>query len=804
MKLICYELLKIWNKRLFITVVIILLSANSFLFYNKQMKENPLLIQYRDEYWQMEKQFKKLSRKEGRQLATEQGDLLTLYSTFNQANASSPDSVWHNIVEQAKKEHQQAYKQYTQSPYFGHQERINKDAFLTELIRQQYENIDLFRTDMNEMQKRAEEMLSVSIFYEKDSFAYRNIVKTVQDFTPLRSLPLDLGLEEGLTTGSQWWSTDIAMAVMLFLLCTILFHLEKEEGLTPLIRATRNGKLRTYGAKLTVLSVLTVVLTLLFYGSILIIAQQLFGFGDLDRYIQSMSSFDRAVEPMTVGQYIIDYIGLKIAINFLFAWVLTTLFLILRRTSTIYAALAVIVGGSFICYVLIHPNSYVNGLKYLNIAAFYDTYQLIADYRNLHVFGFSIRKDMLTLVVGGAMLLLLPLLNAWLHSIDRSGRSRITGMRWINRSRAFLFQSRRTNSLFQHEWYKLLNMGNSFLILVLACLIAYQHIDQEERRFDMESVIYNHYAAQLFGGKLDADKLTYLQKERAKFTALPKQFATWDAKFSSNEIDFPTYNQEKIKIEEFAKQEKSFLHVEKQRDYLLQLQKERGITGGFVNVISSDALFNRQQDDLRDALIFTLLLLIGLSPLLALDYRNSMMTVLRSTLHGRGRLFAYKHMIAYLYSIILLCILQFPKFYNMIAHYPRIDWHAPVQSIEVLGHLDWPVTIIEYVIATSLLQIAGILLLVNVILLLAIHVQKQMLMLLTATTIVVMPLCLQYVGVNAINIFSFNPVFQLYYAFGSFPYTLGISLYYGTLMAISSAACWIGWRIFNSAARKGH
>lgn len=124
--------------------------------------------------------------------------------------------------------------------------------------------MDQYLRTMEEMGTRAEEMLSVSIFYREGTYSYRNIGKTVHDFDLLRGLPLQLGLEEGLTSGTRLQSTDMCLAALLFLLCIILFQVEKEEGLTCLIRSTRNGLFDLWRAKWVVLSLLTVLLTLLY------------------------------------------------------------------------------------------------------------------------------------------------------------------------------------------------------------------------------------------------------------------------------------------------------------------------------------------------------------------------------------------------------------------------------------------------------------------------------------------------------------------------------------------------------------
>ncbi|MGE6226195.1 hypothetical protein [Paenibacillus chitinolyticus] len=804
MKLFGYELYKIGSKRIFMISIFVLFILNAFFYYKSQLEEHEMLIQYRDAYLEMEKEYQGLTREAGMALSEKKEQLLTLYNTFTQENSNNQDSIWKQLVSEAKENNKQAYEDYKQSTYFNNAQLVSRDTYLNQLIKNQYDNGQQFIEDINAMADRAKEMLSVSIFYKEDSFSYRNILKTVEDFQPLQGLPLRLGLEESVTSGTNYWSTDLCMILLLFLLCTIIFQLEKEEGLTVLIRATRNGKLKTFGAKITALSMGAILLSIFYYGSILLLAEILYGFGDLTRYVQSMSAFSRASKPLTVEQYLVVFMVLKVAVNLLFAWLLALIFLMMKNTSRIYSALAILLGSSFVCYSLIHPNSYINVLKYINVAAFYDTFHLIADYRNLNIFSHPIPKDILTLLVGGGMMLLLPILSSWLYVTDEGIATKTSGVRWILRIKAYMFKVRLTNLLVQHESYKLFVAGKSVFIVIIACIIAFINVDGSDRQFDMESVVYNRYLSQLDAGGLNEDKLTFLREERARFTALPEQLAYWQTQYTSNKIDLKTYNQEKIKIEEFAKQEKSFLYVEKQKDYLQKLKKERGITGSFINVISSDALFNRQQADLLDSLVYCILLIVGLSPLFALDYKNGMIRVLRSTCKGRWETFASKFSIAYLFGLLMFYVLQLPKFYNVITHYPQMDWNAPVQSIESFGHVDWSVSLLEYVLMTTALQSLGVLILIHVVLFFAVLLEKQALMLLISTSLVILPLCLQYIGVKTIGSFTLNLIFQLYYAFKSNSYSTGICIYFGFLIFIGIAAAWGTWSVSNRISRRGN
>lgn len=74
--------------------------------------------------------------------------------------------------------------------------------------------------------------------------------------------------------------------MLLFLVTIYIFHREREAGLLPLLQSTRRGRIDTAAVKLGTLTIVTLLLSLLFYGSILLVAYYLYGFGDWDRYIQ--------------------------------------------------------------------------------------------------------------------------------------------------------------------------------------------------------------------------------------------------------------------------------------------------------------------------------------------------------------------------------------------------------------------------------------------------------------------------------------------------------------------------------------
>lgn len=794
-KLIIYECNKLWNRKWFFLLVILLLIGNTWFIHTEEIKQHDDLINIKAEYYSKEANYKHLNPATGSQRAIRDEELLSKYSIFVLEELESQNEVWRTMAEESRADDPEAYSQYTESPYYANSKLINRDLLVVSRLKDQYTYFEQFKQQITSMEQRADEMKSVSIFAHNGTFSYRNIEKTVQDFKPLQELPLRLGLEEGLTAGTKSGSTDLILILLIFLLCTLLFQFEKEQGLIKLYRATPLGRLDLLASKLIILAMLISLFTLLAYGTVLWDMQRLYGFGDMSRYIQSMPAFANAAIPITVEQFLIYFIILKLAVNLLLGFIMAVLFLLFQNAGAIYFSLSLLVGSSLYCYFSIHPNGEWNTIKYLNIAAFYDSFQLLADYRNLNLIGTPIQKIQMTLWGMGTLLLVLPLICVWLTVKGYSLTIRAFGIRLIHWCRRLPFAIKRYNSLFPHELYKLMYSGKTLFILILAFALAYQMVDKQDRRFDFDTATYNRYISEV-DGLLTNEKLQFLQTERARFDSIPGQVTEIYQRYKQEEVSLSIYYRTLLQLQEYSKQEKAFRFIEEQKDYLLYLKTNQGITGSFINENSSNQLFQRQQEDLFDGLLLILLVLTGISPLIAMDERFGMTQLQRSTPQGRGSLFMSKQLVANIYAIFLLILLQFPKYINVLKRYPGWDWNSPVQSIKLLERLSWKISILDYVILTNLLQIFGVFVMVQVAVLLAVIIRKQAYFLLISTLFFALPIGLHLLGATWISPFTFNLIFQLYYAFQEYPYFIGIFIYFFGLLLAGIIASWASWHIY--------
>ncbi len=790
MKLAGYEWYKLWKKKIVWIAGILLLGVNIGYFYYQQYDKNALLLSYQQEYKEMLGNYQSLSLEAGMEKATEQKKLLELYNILSKEVFFAGSGILEQLLEENKLSSEAARELYEHSIYFEQVQDIERDFYLTSLISGQYEKIEQFRHDMLTMKERAESMLAVSIFYEKDSFSYRNIVKTVKDFSGLEHLPLSVGEEEGFKALASTSITDISVIILMFLYAFILFQTEKEEGMIPLLRSTRHGRWHIAVAKLIVFGIMALGTASIFYGAQIVAAHYIYGFDSLARYVQSMPLFSRTTWVMTAGQFLILFFVLKLAAQLVLAWGIAVIFLLFRQISLVYIAGAILGAGSYLLYTLIHPNSYINLLKYSNFAAVLDSFQLLTDYRNVNLFGLPLGKELFLAIIAIMLFIGLPLAAIRLYLTDTAVS--IRSSRVLYKLRRFLFQHRRSNSLTQHELFKLFISGKVWAVLGIAFIVAWQQVEVKDWKLNRKEEVYNKYIEQI-AGTLTEQKLQFIEQERDRFSAIPNEMAKLDELLESGEIDLLQFRQETGALEFFANKQEIFVYVEKQRDYLVNLQQQTGITGSFINEISSDALFDRQKQAVRDSMIYTLLLLAGISPLLAKDFRNGMNPLIISTLKGRMYLFAVKYGLAYAYALGIFLILNFPLYYNVLRHYPAMDWHAPVQSVKALAHIDWQISLLQFTVVTELLKLIGIWLMLHTVMLIAVYVKKQAFILFGGSALLLFPLSVQVIS-GQLWMYSYSPVFQLFYPLGGNSYSMTVLIYYLILIIVALATTAIAHR----------
>ena len=795
MKLTAYELMKIFKKTLILIIIPLLMLINVFLYYQQEIKYNEYIVYNIEEYYELEEMYRNMPLDESLDEISSKIKILEDFSLLTIENIEALP-FFQDTIDEIKENNPELIEELENSPYADNRDLLTRDIILHKELYDQLVPLTKYGDYVDGIQGRADEMLSVSIFRQEGTFSYRNIIKTPKDFEHLKDIPLKLGLDKGIVSATQFPTTDILIIIIIFLICVYLFLQEKESGLTRLIRTNKKGRFNIAVAKLITLISLTGALALIFYGSIILMGNYLYGFGDLSRYIQSMESFKHSNLLLTVGQYITLFLVGKLAVCILMALIFSLFFTLINNASKIYLCVAVLLGYSYISHVFIHSLSHVSLLKYINIIYFYNTYSLLGEYRNINFFGYPINNLYLAAILTGILFIVLPVFSVIIYVKNNAAISNSVFHGLKDKLKLNKIKLGQSIKPINHELFKAFVTGKGYIIILIALIIGYNSIYFEELRFNEDDAYYNSYLAVL-SGKLDEERVNFVEEENERFERLPEEFANVYNSYQEDEITLQEYNQKTSELEAFALKGKAFQNVYDYYQYLLEIKETKGLEVGFVNKISSDYIFDNKSRDIINGILYTVLLILCLCVIFPNDYKNNMIAILKCTKNGRFRLFACKHAVAYIIAFILMVIIYLPQYINLIKNYNVENWNVPIQSIMMFRNFNIPVSVVTFIILNILIQFLGILIMANCILFLSLIIKRHSLAILAASAVFVCPMLIQWAGLDFIRRYSFNNIYLMFTEFSMSSSIWSTVLYYTVLILLGVCISILCWNKYN-------
>ncbi len=761
MQLIQYEFQKLFHRKIIFFLLFILLGLNLLLFHQNQKK---VIFHNTLEYQTLLAECSSIPSKQAiQELNTRKADYHIISRILDNRSIGIAETVIQNdmqiLLNDASKPI--TYKEFINkySYYFEHEAKFNAMNSAVNTVVDQLATVMSYPEFIDSMGEKAKTMESASIFAKKDTFAYRNIQKTVQDFSDLKQLPLELGQEEGIIAVSDFTFTDYFLIAFILLLAIFLFVEERENGLLTLLKSTTYGRLNLAGSKFVVLLIATLFLSFFFYGSNFLLAKKQFGFGNNGRFIQSMAGFRDADIPLTVSQYLILLFLIKVLTLILIAAIASLLFTVITNTRLSFILLGGLLACSYMSYTFIYPTSYLNPLKYWNLFSFLDSYQILAYYNNLNLFGYPVSRFSSSLVII-IMFIILCLFTYLLFFRIAPSKCNSLNLVLLKR-KGFSYLSKGSVHLWNHEVVKLLFSNKGVLLLLLALLLGLKNLDQSELYYNSEQYPYEYYAQQL-SGQLTENKTDFLKKEQYRYDHLSDEINSLLTQYNDKRITLEDYKVKSMEISDFAKLSLGFHRAKQQYDTLIELQKERGVPLHFISTIPSSYLFMDSNRDLLLGLLYSVLLIVCLCNLFCCEYKNGMITLIRSTKNGRAKLFFIKAFHAYVVAAIFMLLLDIPIYLTMAGRYHFTDWTAPIQSILKYKDFTIDISVIQFILLIWMIQFATAFAMVSTLILLSNLLKKQTLTILIGALTLSVPIIIQYILPKLYLRYSFADGFNMY------------------------------------------
>lgn len=763
MKIIILEVYKTFRNKLIPAVILISLVANAIMLYEYMTSsgENAFIAQNIIPYNRILDDFKQKPIRQARdELNTLNEELLafgsiqSLASNLFEQTQEEIDSQLHQINSQQPG----IIKRFNDKNYRLYSGSIDTDSNLVSAILGDVNYINGYGDYIKSMPDRMSEMLSVSVFYQKGSFAYRNIVKTPLDFSPLQDISLKLDISAGIVNATDFGLTDVFVLCIVSLLCICLIAIDKDTKLLALYKTTMHGRGRLIYSKLFTLLLSSGALTLLFYGSNIFIAQYVFGLGDLGRYVQSIPEFRGCTILLTVGQYLTIFLLQKALAVMLLSLITFVVMLLSSNSVYAYIGVATVFIAEWVAWRFIPATSFVNHLKFINLFGFLDVFTLCTNYQNINIFGQPVNARLIFLVVVPACIIALAVLCRVAFTRVGYDQKDSLFMRLLDQFKMLLGRIPVTASLFCHELYRILVTQKALVILILLAALQYSSVSGYSIAQDSDQTIYQHYLKQINGELTDKTR-AYIAQEQAKFDRTTAEITQASDDLRDNRITTDEYNGIVARNSVLQERATAFGWVNDQYRYLYKLSGERGIRAWFVDPRGYSQLFslNGYNNDLLNGLLFIVVCIACFAATLAQDNSVQTKRILIACKEGRGRDIIRRYLACYLVVIVVAILVYGTQFLIINQWYDLSGWDAPVQSVvafqgsmitSVHQFSNFPlnITIGQYALVMYGIRLLGIIAVVSAILLVSSLTDRVLVSIFASTAVLAIPSLFYFLG----------------------------------------------------------
>lgn len=508
-------------------------------------------------------------------------------------------------------------------------------------------------------------LLHSGLFEDTDSFGYRNIQKSRQVYDNLRGVVPEILYSGSIETLSNGKVTDAALLIVCLLLALEMIYAERKRGTMFLVKPTAKGRNPLLLAKMLSSAALLLTAMLFLYGSNLVIGFIRYGAVSLDAPIQSVYGFEGSGMRITIGTYLLLFLGMK------YLWLLGICYLLFffclmgRSWPQILLFLCISLCPSLVTF------QRTDFLAYFNLVGAGNTEELFRIYRNLNLFGFP-ASTMTVSILFLCLLLLFAVFGSFI------AHRYCTPMLSPGRTKGERKKLRISLSIFGHESYKFwISGGALFVLSLLACLQVSQAIAFDER-LSAADKIYTNYCT-ILQGEPNSEKDAYLASEEERFLQLYRKLENYGEMAAAGEIDQNAYQILCNGVSRELETEHIFLRVVDQYNQA----KQKGCH--LVCTLAYDRLSGTKGrgELLFRSVLLMIALILGISGMEATE-RETQMDLLIHTTTGEQKSGHRKGMILSVYTLLCTFFTYLPYLIALNKVYGFSGLWSPSESVAVL------------------------------------------------------------------------------------------------------------------------
>ena len=788
LKIIKFELLKLFTSKLFIYTFIVFMLVNvSILFYTENLaKENDIAY---SSYKMMNQELSGLSQEnKGKIISNEYEKIYAINLINNIRNLrNSSDEGMREYGASLKEENTVLYDKYidiyestTQYKYTG---EILKELTFLETIKTEFDSSNEYEKTINNILERADNLETLSIFKEsQDSFSNKNIKDTANQYSKMKDIQLNYQLSKGIDSFTKTSVTDIFIVLLVFVISSIIVFEEKEKNLFTLIKSTKNGRTKTIISKIAVLLISVVAISLIMYLVNFIYYGIRIGYGDLGTSLQSINSFMYSTLKINIWQYLIIFIFTKIAVYFLISLIILLISIIAKNNFTTYLVFILVFMISFGLYTGIDPNSKYNFFRYINMLNLLEVNGMYNTYMNLKIFG--IMQNLLTLALIFAIILSVSLVIGNIILFSRKRDLQIRENNILSKIKSFSFTKYKVSTkVFTNELYKLFITNKVVILLIIFALFQIYNFNNTNRTLSFNENIYKNYM-EVLEGKLTDDKEVFIKTEQNKYKQAEESIANIENLVISGEISKIEAKKYKEPYEEILSTKEIFSKVEEKYAYIKNNSKAEFVYDTGYN----ELLRVWDKSFIESDISLIIISIISFTSIFVMEYKTGIISILNTTPKGRKHTSKTKVAVCVIASVSIFIISIIPEIFKISQVYGFSGIDSSIVSLEHFRTLSPHISILGYIVimyAARLIMLTSIMLLI---LWISLKLKNTIYSILITSSLLIMPMILFLLGFDVIRNISIIPVLniskvilaggKLYLLYVIIPIVVGIGSYY--------------------------
>lgn len=545
---------------------------------------------------------------------------------------------------------------------------------------------------IKEINERAETMTMFSSFANPDSFVYRNAVKMPDAYSEMKDTYPVFDRSQGILLATENRFSDILCLFVIITAIMTLMISEREMGLTCLTFSTVKGRKHLAFVKISVLAFIIFIVNLLIFSENLLVANELYGLGDLSRAVQSLKFFTGCILRISVSEYLVIYFSFKTIVFFLTGMLICFISQMANNNIYFYASVCLVTITEVCSYRFIDPMSPVSLIYYESIPNLLNPDSIFSNYKNVNILGYPFQLVSVSFIVIALSVVILSIMTVYKFCSVNGHEYKKIQFR-IKKNIRFKIHDR-----FVFCIYKSLILQKGILVLCVFFLISIFFYSGISRKYDVYDVCYEYYTNAV-NGEVTEESINYLKSEEQYYSSLFGQINNLVAT-ESDSIELTKLYEKTIPYAAFTAVKNHADKIYNQQDVCIFYDS------GYTRFMG----FSGYDDDMKYAFAAMLMCVMLISPLISSDNAVNAGRFIYSSWSGKKRYLLRNTVLASFYAEIASLFWNVSYICGIFSNYGNAGLTAKIQSIEVCEDINLNMSIAEFLLFIILLRTLTIIL----------------------------------------------------------------------------------------------